>query len=233
MSTSSEVAAVAGVDRLQSRPPRIIAFAGSLRTGSHNKQLARAMAAGAEGAGAEVRLLDLKDYHVPVLDADLFDAKNSDPHRLHDEGGRVGPPHDVPLPEGVLRLKQHVQWADGWLVATPEYGGSIPGMLKNLIDWLTRLAPGEAPLDNFTYKFVARACVCLEGNGHGALAEITRLVTTLGGVVLPGNDIFYVAEDLFDDDGQFRDPANRRAAERVGRRLDRMIRSFHGLPESS
>lgn len=214
---------------MEPRPPRIIAFAGSLRTDSYNKKLARVMAAGAVSAGAEVRLLDLTDYPVPVLDADLFDSVNSDPHRLFDDGGRVGPPHEVPLPEGLLRLKEHVRWADGWLVATPEYGGSIPGMLKNLIDWLTRLAPGEAPLDNFTYKLVARACVCLEGNGHGALAELTRLITTLGGVVLPGNDIFYVAEDLFGGDGQFRDPANRRAAEGVGRRLDRMIRSVHGL----
>jgi chromate reductase len=217
----------------ESRPPRIIAFAGSLRTESYNKKLAHAMASGADLAGADVRLLDLKDYPVPVLDADLFDAYNSDPHRLFDEGGRVGPPHEVPLPEGLLRLKEHARWADGWLVATPEYGGSIPGMLKNLIDWLTRLAPGEAPLDNFTYKLVARACVCLEGNGHGALAELTRLITTLGGIVLPGNDVFYAADDLFDSEGQFQDPANARAAARIGRRLDRAIRSFRGLASAT
>src|SRR3954454_21865202 len=84
-----------GVSRLMDpRRTLIIAFAGSLRTDSSNKKLARAMAAGAELAGAEVRFLDLKEYPVPVLDADLFDAENSDPHRLFDEGGRVGPPHD-------------------------------------------------------------------------------------------------------------------------------------------
>ena len=214
---------------LESRAPRIVAFAGSLRAGSYNKKLAQVMATGAELAGAEVRVLDLKDYPVPVLDADLFDAYNSDPHRLFDEGGRVGPPHDIPLPEGLLRLKEQVRWADGWLIATPEYGGSIPGMLKNVIDWLTRLAPGEAPLDNFTYKLVARSCVCLEGNGNGALGELTRLITTLGGIVLPGNDVFYAADDLFDADGQFRDPANGRAAAAIGRRLDRAIRRFQGL----
>lgn len=205
------------------RPARVIAFAGSLRNDSYNKQLVRVMAAGAEAAGSEVRVLDIKDFAIPVLDADLFDAYNSDPHRLFDEGGRVGPPQDVELPEGVLRFKEHAKWADGWLVATPEYGGSIPGMLKNLIDWTTRLAPGDAPLDNFTYKVVARACVCLEGNGHGALAELSRVITTLGGIVLPGNDIFYASPDLFSADGQFRDPANQRAAERIGRRLQRMI----------
>ncbi len=212
---------------MQERRPRVIAFAGSLRTDSKNKALARAMAAGATRAGAEVRFLDLKDFPVPVLDADLFDAKNSDPHRLFDEGGTIGPPHDVPLPENVLRLKEHVRWADGWLIATPEYGGSIPGMLKNLVDWLTRLAPGEAPLDNFTYKLVARACVCLNGNGHGALAETTRLLSTLGAIALPGNDVFYT--DDLSDDGAFRDPAKLRAAEGIGRRLDRAIRRFNSL----
>ncbi|MGV0793537.1 NADPH-dependent FMN reductase [Mycolicibacterium sp. XJ1819] len=218
---------------METRGPRVIAFAGSLRTDSANKKLARAMAVGAERAGAEVRFLDLKDFPVPVLDADLFDAVSSDPHRLFDEGGRVGPPHRIPLPAGVLELKEHLRWADGWLVATPEYGGSIPGMLKNLIDWLTRLAPGEAPLDNFTFKVVARACVCLEGHGHGALAELTRLLTTLGAVVLPGNDVFYVADDLFDDSGSFRDPTLVRSAERIGRRLTDSIRRFHGLTEPS
>lgn len=218
---------------METRSPRIIAFAGSLRADSNNKKLARAMAAGAESAGSEVRVLDLKDYPLPVLDADLFDARNSDPHRLFDEGGRVGPPHDVPLPESLLRLKELVQWADGFLIATPEYGGSIPGMLKNLIDWLTRLAPGEAPLDNFTYKLIARACVCLDGNGHGALAELNRVLTTLGAIVLPGNDIFYVADDLFDANGQFADPTDRSTAERIGRRLDRTIRKFQGLSAAS
>ncbi|MGE3328233.1 MAG: NADPH-dependent FMN reductase [Acidimicrobiia bacterium] len=214
---------------METRSPRIVAFAGSLRADANNKKLARAMAAGAESAGSEVRLLDMKEFPLPVLDADLFDAHNSDPHRLFDEGGRIGPPQTVPLPESLLRLKEHMRWADGFLIATPEYGGSIPGMLKNLIDWLTRLAPGEAPLDNFTYKLVARGCVCLDGNGHGALAELTRVMTTLGAIVLPGNDIFYVADDLFDSDGQFANPTNRAAAERIGKRLDRAIRKFNGL----
>ena len=75
-----------------------------------------------------MRFLDRKEYPVPVLDADLFDARNSDPHRLFEDRRNVGPPHDIPLPDNVLRVKEHVRWADGWLVATPEYGGSIPGM---------------------------------------------------------------------------------------------------------
>ncbi|MGE0304980.1 MAG: NADPH-dependent FMN reductase, partial [Acidimicrobiia bacterium] len=83
---------------METRSPRIVAFAGSLRADANNKKLARAMAAGAESAGSEVRLLDMKEFPLPVLDADLFDAHNSDPHRLFDEGGRIGPPQTVPLP---------------------------------------------------------------------------------------------------------------------------------------
>ena len=59
------------------------------------------MAAGATRAGAEVRFLVLKEYPVPVLDADLFDARSSDPYRLFENGRKVGPPHDIPLPHDV------------------------------------------------------------------------------------------------------------------------------------
>lgn len=214
---------------MSARAPRILAFAGSLRSDSNNKKLARNLAAGAEREGAEVRLLDLKDYPLPVYDADVYDAVNGDPHRLHDEGGKIGPPHDLPMPDGLLRLKEHFRWADGWLVATPEYNRSIPGMLKNMVDWLTRLAPGESPLDNFTYKLVACASACYEGNGHGAVADLRRLLSGLECIVIPSGDVFYIAEDLFDAEGRLRDESQRRAAERIGRRLDRMIRGFVDL----
>ena len=125
-----------------------------------------------------------------------------------------------------------MRWADGSLVATPECGGSIPGTLKNLIDWLTRLAPEVTPLDTFTHNVVARACVCLDGHGHGALAETPRLFNTLGAIVLPGNDVFY-ADDLSDDDGAFRDRVKLHAAEAIGRRLDRAIRRFNSLASSA
>jgi NAD(P)H-dependent FMN reductase len=214
---------------MANRAPRIIAFAGSLRADSNNKKLARNMAAGAESAGAEVRVLDLKDYPLPVYDADLYDAVNGDPHRLHDAGGKVGPPHEVPMPEGLLQLKEHFRWADGWLVATPEYNRSIPGMLKDLFDWLTRLAPGESPLDNFTYKVVGCACAAYEGNGHGAVADLRRLLSGLECIMIPSSNVIFISEDLFDADDRLRDETQRRSAEGIGRRLDRMIRRFHDL----
>jgi chromate reductase, NAD(P)H dehydrogenase (quinone) len=213
---------------MEHRAPRIIAFAGSLRANSNNKKLARNMASGAEEAGAQVRVLDLSDYPLPVYDADIYDSVNGDPHALFDAGGRIGAPHDVPMPEGLLRLKEHFRWADGWIVATPEYNRSIPGMLKNMVDWLTRLAPGESPLDNFTYKVVGCASAAYEGNGHGAVSDLGRLLTGLECIMIPGGDVFYISDDLFDAEGRLQDASQRLAAARIGRRVARMVERFLG-----
>jgi len=108
------------------RAPRVIAFAGSLRTGSYNKALAVNLAAGARDAGAEVRILDLADFPMPVYNADIYDSKAGDPHALFDRGERVGGPHAIPMPPGLLAFKEHVRWSDGWLIAAPEHNRTFP-----------------------------------------------------------------------------------------------------------
>jgi chromate reductase len=211
--------------------PRIIAFAGSLRAGSYNKRLVENIADGARAAGGEVRVLDLREYPIPVYDADLYDSKNGDPHALHDRGEKIGPPHDRPMPEGLARLKEHVRWSQGWLVATPEYNRSYPGMLKNVIDWLTRLAPGESPLDNFSYKVAGLVSGAYEGGGVTAVSDLRRLLGGLGCIIVPGTDVFTLTDDLFDDNGRLRDQDTRRMAENVGARVVRMVRRLHGEAE--
>ncbi|MFM2100177.1 MAG: hypothetical protein RLZZ366_1716, partial [Pseudomonadota bacterium] len=139
---------------MSQRRPRILAFAGSLRTESYNKYVVQNAAAGARAAGAEVRVLDLKEFPLPVYDADLFDSVSGDPHALATSGGKVGGPHAKPMPEGLLRLKEHFRWADGWIVSTPMHNGTYTASLHNLIDWLTRMAPGERPLDNISRKVI-------------------------------------------------------------------------------
>lgn len=206
--------------------PRIIAFAGALRADSNNKKLARAVAAGAEAAGAEVRILDLKDYPLPVYDADLFDAEAGDPHALADAGGSIGGPHKIPMPEPLLRLKEQFQWADGWIISTPEYLRSYPGGLKNMFEWLSRLAPGEKPMDNFTYKVAAIVCACYETGGATSVANLRALISGLECFIVPSSDIFYIHENLFDENGQLSDEMDRRRAEATGRRLVRTIRRF-------
>jgi chromate reductase len=106
---------------------RILAISGSLRDGSHNTELLRTAAAGAP-EGVEIELYPTAHVkEIPPYDAD-------DDH-----------PGDQPVP--VRRLKAALELADAVLVATPEYNSSIPGVLKNALDWASRPL-AESPVRN-------------------------------------------------------------------------------------
>lgn len=99
------------------RKPRLLALAGSLRQDSWNRQLAAAAAQMARDAGAEVVEVNLRDFPLPLFDEDIEAAG---------------------VPEPVSRLKDLFASADGLLIASPEYNGSVTAALKNLIDWVSR-----------------------------------------------------------------------------------------------
>jgi chromate reductase len=110
---------------------KILAVSGSLRAGSHNTELLRLAAAGAP-EGVEIELWEgIGD--LPLYDQDLED--------------------DASLPRSVRRLREDWEAADAILFATPEYNGSIPGVLKNAIDWVSR-PKGAAALANKTVAVV-------------------------------------------------------------------------------
>ena len=104
---------------------RILAFAGSTRNGSYNHRLVHIAATAAEAAGATVRVISLRDFALPVYDAD-FEA-------------------DYGLLENLRTLKRLFNQAQGLLIATPEYNGSLSAVLKNTLDWMSR--PPEPPFD--------------------------------------------------------------------------------------
>src|SRR5271163_4547880 len=112
--------------------PRILAFAGSPRRESFNKKLVSIAAKGAREAGAEVTLIDLKDFPLPLFDQDL-EAEQG-------------------MPENGKKLKKLFIDHDGLLIASPEHNGSFPAILKNAIDWVSRPAPGEPSLAAFRGK---------------------------------------------------------------------------------
>lgn len=100
---------------------KILIFAGALRKDSCNKKFAREAQRIASEFGNEAKFIDLKDYPMPVYDGDI--EENSG------------------IPEGTKALAKEIIAADALIISTPEYNASIPGMLKNVIDWLSREKP--------------------------------------------------------------------------------------------
>ena len=131
--------------------PRILAFAGSARRDSFNKKLVSAAAEMARELGAEVTVVDLADYPMPIYDGDE-----------ESENGH---------PEASNKLYQLMKEHDGFLVACPEYNSSITPLLKNTIDWVSRTRDAEPPLVAFTGKVVA-----LLSASPGALGGMRGLV---------------------------------------------------------
>jgi chromate reductase len=134
---------------------KILAISGSLRSGSHNTVLLRAAAATAPN-GVEVELYEgLKE--IPPYDAD----------------------DDVPdgLPEPVRRFKDALDGADAVLVATPEYNSSIPGVLKNALDWASRPL-AESPVRNKPVAVLSSSTGMF--GGVWAAAETRKVLGALG-----------------------------------------------------
>ena len=211
---------------MTSRMPRIIVFAGSLRSGSYNKALARYAAQAVAEAGAEARYLDLADFDVPLYNADIYNSDAANPYSLVDKGG-VCPPYSPPMPEGLLRLREHFRWADGWIVVTPEYNGTFPAVLHNLFEWLTRLAPGERIMELFTFKAVTVLSAAFDGNGKGAQRDIKSVLTNLGVLIVPnlvGDSVVYISDDNFDKQGALANPRQQRMVDITAARLVKTIR---------
>jgi chromate reductase, NAD(P)H dehydrogenase (quinone) len=158
---------------------RILGLSGSLRRDSHNTSLLRA-AAKALPPGVELELFDgLAD--LPHYDADLD----------------VDPAH-----VSVERLREAIADADGVLIATPEYNGSIPGALKNALDWASRPFPDNA------LRGKPAAVVGASTGMFGAVwaqAEVRKVLKTIGADVLDGELPVPHAHVAFGDDGHLAD----------------------------
>ena len=184
--------------------PRILAFAGSTRTDSFNKKLIKIAVAGARTAGAEVTLIDLRDFPMPLYDGDLET----------NEG----------LPENAKKLKALFLSHDGLLLSCPEYNSSITGVLKNAIDWVSRPAPGEASLACFAGKVAS--LMSASPGGLGGLRGLDHVRSILGNIqVLVLSDQVAVpkADQAFAPEGSLKDPKQHAAVEKLGANLAAML----------
>jgi chromate reductase, NAD(P)H dehydrogenase (quinone) len=169
---------------------RVLAISGSLRRESHNTALLRA-AAGLLPPGVELELLEIGDV----------------PPYNEDEDG-----HHAPA--AVHRLRDAIAEADAVLISTPEYNASIPGVLKNAIDWASRPFPGNSFSDKPV--LVIGASTGMFG-AVWAQAELRKVLDTVGARVVESELGVGQAMDAFADDGSLRDPAlNDRLAEQLG-----------------
>ncbi|HRV82589.1 MAG TPA: NAD(P)H-dependent oxidoreductase, partial [Planctomycetota bacterium] len=139
---------------------RILAFAGSSRTGSYNQRLLQVASQQARTLGAEVNHLDLRDLNLPIMDQDL----ELDP----------GPPKAVA--EARHLMIEH----DGFLVACPEYNGSITPLLKNFLDWMTRPEAGVPPLAAFQGK--TATLLAASAGGLGGIRGLAHVRDILSGI---------------------------------------------------
>ncbi|MBI2884768.1 MAG: NAD(P)H-dependent oxidoreductase [Candidatus Omnitrophica bacterium] len=188
--------------------PKILAFAGSTRTGSFNKQLIKIAVAGATAAGAEVTLIDLRDFPMPLYDGDLEAASG--------------------VPEQGKRFKQLMRSHEGLLLSCPEYNSSMTGVFKNAIDWASRQEPGEAPLACFAGKVAS--LMSASPGGLGGLRGLVHVRAMLGNInvlVLPAQVAVPKAHEAFEADGRLKDPKQQAAVEQLGRSLAEMLSTLH------
>jgi chromate reductase, NAD(P)H dehydrogenase (quinone) len=175
---------------------RILAASGSLREGSYNTALAR-VAAELARDGVEIELYQ-RLGRIPPYDEDL------------DQPG-------VEEPEAVADLRRLCDEADALLFVTPEYNGSIPGVLKNAIDWLSARHRGSW-LRNKTVA-VAGATTGQYG-AIWAQQDLRRVLGICGARVIPGELPVARAQDAFDESGRLRDPL---LAERLAGHLAALV----------
>ena len=176
--------------------PRILAFSGSARNGSVNQQLVSAAARAAEQAGAEVTVVSLKDFEMPLFDQDL-----------EAESG---------APENATRLKQLFFEHDGLLISSPEYNSSVTPLLKNAIDWVSRAAEGEAPCQAYHGKIAGLMAASPGGlGGLRGLVHLRAILGNIGVTVVPDQIAVPTAFDAFDDSGNLKDERQQAAIAKI------------------
>ena len=184
--------------------PNILAFAGSARKGSFNKALAKVASDGARNAGAEVTVIDFRDFPLPVYDQDLEAEKG--------------------LPAEVLKLKELFKTHDGFLISSPEHNGAITALLKNVIDWVSRPAEGEANLECFRGKVAILMAASPGGlGGLRGLNSVRAILSGLGTIVLPDQMAIPAAHIAFDESGALKDTKKNERIQGLGATLAKTI----------
>ena len=185
--------------------PKILAFAGSTRKESFNRKLIRIAVQGARNTGADVTLVELADYPMPLFNQDL-EADEGMPEKAHD-------------------LKQLFIEHDGLLIASPEYNSAFTPLMKNTLDWVSRTEMNGEPL-YAAYQGKVAAIMSASPGGLGGmrgLVFLRMLLGNLGITVLPEQQTIPKAMQAFREDGSLIDDLQQEAVLNLGIKLARTL----------
>lgn len=133
---------------------KLLVIAGSTREGSYNRALAAYAAEDARAAGAEVNVIDLREWRLPIYEDHLeMEA----------------------FPPVARDLKELMVASDGLLIAAPEYNGSVSGILKNVIDWASRPGEGETLVTLSAFRGKAAGIMSASIGPFGGLRALMHL----------------------------------------------------------
>lgn len=181
--------------------PSVLVFAGSTRKNAYSGQLANAAVQELTRQGAEVTYISLKDYPLPIMDQDLE----------AEEG----------IPENAYKLARLFAAHQGLLLASPEYNSSIPPLLKNTLDWVSRISEDGGKVFQPTAHLTVALCSSSPGGfgGMRGLYHLRSVMMMLNTQIISEQCSVAHAHQAFNEDGTLRD-------ERTAQTLARVCRSL-------
>lgn len=190
--------------------PKILAFAGSSRKDSFNKKLLAIAASGAQEAGADVKVIDLSDYPMPLYNQDM-EVENG-------------------IPENALKFKRLLIEHDAFIIASPEYNSALSPLLKNTIDWASRAeSDDEPPLVAYQGKMaVIMAASPGALGGLRGLVFLRMLLANIGVTVLPDQQTIPQAFKAFNDKGSLIDDRKQNNVINLGKKLSAAVSKPNG-----
>jgi NAD(P)H-dependent FMN reductase len=180
---------------------KILVIPGSLRSGSLNARLAAAAAHELAQSGVEVTRISLSDFALPIYDGDL-------------QGGSG-------VPKNAINLKRMIGAHHGVLIVTPEYNSSVPALVKNTIDWVSRVQdPHETRGQVFRDRtFAIAAASGGRLGGTRALAALRLILSACHATVIPNQLALSFAEEAYDDMDRLKHSADSEGLKALVRQL--------------
>jgi chromate reductase, NAD(P)H dehydrogenase (quinone) len=169
---------------------KILVIPGSIRTGSLNARLAATAACEIAQAGAEVTRISLADFPLPIYDGDLQSKSG--------------------VPKNAVNLKRMIGTHHGVLIVTPEYNSSVPALVKNTIDWVTRVQEAHEPRGQVFRERAFAIAAASESRlgGSRSLAALRLILTACQATVIPNQLALSAAGDAYDDMDRLKHPAD-------------------------